>query len=172
MSDIKIGREPISQEFPTLRQNFRSLLISNANYFGNLEASPFQPVFPLKGSTAYERLGCIGFQPELNMLKAVVYINQETGYGGGLCGAGSQEYVRFFLSFDNGATWQDQGLTSFTAYNVDHNSRLEYAVEKKIDPPKRLCRFENLIRVRAILSWEVPPPANGANGKKHAYWTN
>ncbi len=153
-------REQLAKEFPKLRQNFRRLLISNANYFGNLEGTVLQPVFPIKGSTAYERLGCIGFQPELNMLKAVVYVNQETGYGTGLCGPGTEEYVRFFLSYDNGITWQDQGLTSFKVHNVDHNSRLEFAVEKKISPPRRLCRFENLIKVRAILSWEVPPPPN------------
>lgn len=61
---------------------------------------------------------------------------------------------------NDGVTWQDQGLTSFTAHNIDHNSRLEFAVEKRIAPPKKWCRLENLIRVRAILSWEVPPPAN------------
>ena len=152
--------EPISREFPKLRQNFRNLLISNVNYFGNLESSQLKPIFPLKGNTTYERLGCIGFQPELNMLKAVVYVNQKTGYGSDLCGSGSEEYVRFFLSFDNGITWQDQGLSSFMVHNVIHDSRLEYAVEMKIDPPKKLCRIENLVRVRAILSWEVPPPVN------------
>ncbi len=31
---------------------------------------------------------------------------------------GSQEFVRFYLSYDNGATWQDQGLTNFTVYDV------------------------------------------------------
>ncbi len=152
--------EPVPAEFPKLRQNFRAYLAANQNYFGNLEKAATQVVFPLAGSTAYERLGCVGFQPELNMLKGVVYINRETGYGTGPCGAGTEEYVRFFLSFDNGATWQDQGLTSFKVYNIDHNSRLEYAVEKKIKPPRKFCRVENLIRVRAILSWEVPPPPN------------
>lgn len=161
MSNIKpFEREKIAKEFPQLRQNFKSLLALNPNHFGTSDKTSLKASLSISTNTVYERLGCIGFQPELNMLKGVIYINQTTGYGSGLCGAGSSEYVRFFLSIDNGSTWQDQGLTSLQVYNVDHPSRLEYAVEKAIDPAKLICRSENLIRVRAILSWEVPPPAD------------
>lgn len=161
MSNIKLfEREKIAKEFPQLRQNFKSLLALNPNHFGTSDKTSLKASLSISTNTVYERLGCIGFQPELNMLKGVIYINQTTGYGSGLCGAGSSEYVRFFLSIDNGSTWQDQGLTSLQVYNVDHPSRLEYAVEKAIDPAKLICRSENLIRVRAILSWEVPPPAD------------
>jgi hypothetical protein len=48
----------------------------------------------------------------------VVYVYQPSGYGTDVCGAGTPEYVRFHLSLDNGATWQDQGMTSFQAYNI------------------------------------------------------
>jgi hypothetical protein len=161
MSSLKpFEREAIAKEYPKLRQNFKSLLALNPNHFGNSGKSSLVSSISIKSNTVYERLGCIGFQPELNMLKAVIYIHQTTGYGSGLCGIGSTEYVRFFLSSDDGATWQDQGLTSLQVYNVDHASRLEYAVEKAIDPAQRICRSENLLRVRAILSWEVPPPAD------------
>lgn len=153
-------REKIAKEYPQLRENFKSLLALNPNHFGNSGKSSLASSLLINTNTVYERLGCIGFQPELNMLKAVIYIHQTTGYGSGLCGSGSTEYVRFFLSSDNGSTWQDQGLTSLQVYNVDHATRLEYAVEKAIDPAQRICRSENLIRVRAILSWEVPPPAD------------
>ncbi|MDX2180371.1 MAG: hypothetical protein SFV18_12325 [Bryobacteraceae bacterium] len=159
MTESHRGEESkIRKEFVSLRKNFRVLLAANPNYFGNLEGSNLKPIFPLSGNTTFERLGCVGFHPELSMLKGVVYVNQESGYGTGFCGDGTTEFVRFFLSFDNGATWQDQGLTSFDVYNIDHNARLEFAVEKKIQPPRKLCRRENLIRVRAILSWQTPPP--------------
>ncbi len=66
----------------------------------------------------------------------MLYINQDTGYSGELCSAGSQEYVRFYLSYDDGATWQDQGVTSITVHDVKHDGRLEYALEMAIKPEK------------------------------------
>jgi hypothetical protein len=152
---------------PATRAKFRALVLANPNYFGNIEASPFPPVLNIQLNTIYERLGCVGFQPQFNRLDAVVYINQPIGYGGGVCSAGTPEYVRFYLSGDNGATWQDVGLTSFTAYDIPAGTvgarRLEYAVTLQINPRKRFCFISNLYLVRAILSWNVPPPPNTPN---------
>ena len=95
----------------------------------------------------------------MERLHAVVYIKQTSGYGGGICSNGTPEYVRFFLSFDNGATWQDQGLASFMAYDIPENKdRIEYAVTRRISPPRKFCFQNNLILCRAILSWNVVPP--------------
>lgn len=104
-----------------LRGQFRSLVIGNPNYFGNLPNSPFQAVQKIVSDKTYEEIGCVGFHPQLERLHAVVYVKQTNGYGGGVCSDGTPEYVRFFLSFDNGATWQDQGLASFTAYDIPEN---------------------------------------------------
>lgn len=154
--------------FPNERAKYKALLLANPNYFGNLEASPLQPVLPLIGNTYYEELGCVGYQPQQERLEAVVYVYQPSGYGSGLCGAGSTEYVRFYLSADNGASWQDQGLTSFQVWNVpqgtEGSKRLEFAAQLKVDPARKLCLFgPKLLRVRAILSWNAPPPANQPN---------
>jgi hypothetical protein len=143
------------------RTQFRALLLANPNYFGNLKVSPFQPVVSIQANTTFEDIGCVGFQPQFNRLEAVVYVKQAGGYGGDVCSAGTTEYVRFFLSFDNGATWDDLGLSSFTAYNIPGTSpqnRLEYAVTRPITPPKKFCFVNNIALVRAILSWNVPPP--------------
>lgn len=152
---------------PATREKFRGLILANPNYFGNIEASPFPPVVKLQLNTTYERLACVGFQPQFNRLDAVVYINQPNGYGGGVCSAGTPEYLRFYLSGDNGVTWQDVGLTSFTAYDIAAGTvgtrRLEYAVSLQINPRKRFCFLSNLYLVRAILSWNVPPPPNTPN---------
>jgi hypothetical protein len=142
------------------RAQFRTLLLANPNFFGNLKESPFKPVIPIATNTAYEELGCVGYHPQLKRLEAVVYVKQSSGYNGGICTSGSQEYVRFYLSTDGGATWHDQGMSSFTAYDVQGQSRLEYAVTREMDPAKLLCVIENLPKVRAILSWNNPPPAN------------
>jgi hypothetical protein len=146
-----------------VRPRFRALILSNANYFGNLKDSELKPVLNIQADTTYEELGCVGFQPQLNRLEGIVYINQQSGYGGGICSAGTQEYVRFYLSSDNGATWQDQGVVGFTAYDVASNERLEYAVTLQIDPAKTFCFVENLPLVRAILSWNFSPPPNTPN---------
>src|SRR3990170_521555 len=71
------------------------------------------------------------------------------------------------MSFDNGGTWLDQGLTSFTTYDIPAGTtgsrRLEYAVTLQIDPPKTFCFIANIALVRGILSWNVPPPPNDPN---------
>ena len=159
----------LQEAHPQAREAFKLLLLSNPNYFGNLAESPFQPVLPISGNTHYEALGCVGYQPQQRQLEAVVYIYQPNGYGSGICGPGSSEHVRFYLSYDHGATWQDQGLTSFQAYNIPEGTeggkRLEYAVSLPVQPNRKLCFLDPLIRVRAILSWNNPPPANQPNWK-------
>ena len=158
LEDLPHGRE---------RAQFRALLMANPNYFGNLEASPFEPVLSIQTNTTYEEIGCVGFQPQFDRLEAVVYVKQPGGYGGDICSPGTPEYVRFYLSTDNGATWDDLGLSSFTSYDIPQGTqgqrRLEYAVTLDIDPRKRFCFVENLALVRAILSWNVPPPPNQPN---------
>lgn len=160
--------EPSKQErLPAERAKFRALVLSNPNYFGNIATSPFPPVLNIQLNRTYEEIGCVGFQPQFNRLDAVIYINQINGYGGGICTAGTPEYVRFYTSSDNGASWQDAGLTSFTAWDIPGGTagrrRLEYAVSLNIDPAKRFCFIQNIVLVRAILSWNVPPPPNTPN---------
>jgi hypothetical protein len=155
------------QAYARERATFKSLLLANPNYFGNLLETPFTPVLPISGNTHYEELACVGYQPQQERLEGVVYIYQPSGYGTDICGPGTPEYVRFYLSFDNGATWQDQGMTSFQAYNIPEGTegakRLEYAVSLAVDPKRKFCLFNPLIRMRAILSWNNPPPANQPN---------
>jgi hypothetical protein len=164
---VQKSRVALQQAHPKERGAFKALLLTNPNYFGNLVASPFPPVLPISGNTFYEELGCVGYHPQQEQLEGVVYINQTSGYGSDVCGVGTTEYVRFYLSFDGGGTWQDQGLTSFQAYNIpegtEGSKRLEYAVSLKVDPARKFCTANHLILVRAILSWNNPPPANQPN---------
>lgn len=152
------------EDVPKERLHFRALLVGNPNYFGNLEPSAFAPVLAITGNTTYEEIKCVGFHPQANRLDGVVFLKQPYGYGGDVCSAGTQEYVRFYLSFDNGATWVDQGLTSFTASNVPSSvtggRRLEHAVSLQASPPRKWCTVPNVILARAILSWNAVPPAN------------
>ncbi|MDX1250679.1 MAG: hypothetical protein IDH49_00200 [Gammaproteobacteria bacterium] len=166
---VQKSQTVLQEAHPKERGAFKTLLISNPNYFGNLAESTFTPILPICCNTHYESLGCVGYHPQKEYLEAVVYIYQPTGYGSDICGSGTAEYVRFYLSFDNGATWGDQGMTSFQAHNIPEGTeggkRLEYAVSLKVDPNRKLCFLNHLILVRAILSWNNPPPPNQPNWK-------
>lgn len=69
-----------SENIPTLereRTQFRSLILQNPNYFGNLELSPYKPVKLLQGITTYEELMCVGLNPPSNRLEAALHVKQE-----------------------------------------------------------------------------------------------
>lgn len=156
---VPIGKLPVE----LARLNVHALLLTNPNFFGNLAESPYKPVMQIKGNTDYESLGCVGYNPQLAQLRATINIKLASGYSGGLCSSGSLEYVRFYLSYDNGATWQDQGMKAVNVFDVAGPKPLEYAVSLQISPAEKFCFFQNLPKVRAILSWNVPPPAASPN---------
>ena len=166
----KPGRAKLSEAakasekaFANERGKFRTLLLANPNYFGNLKDSQFKAELSIQGNTFYEEIGCVGFQPQASRLEAVVFVKQPSGYGGNVCSDGTQEFVRFYISFDNGAAWQDLGLRTFTAFDIPgttENRRLEYAVTLPVQLPRKFCFSRNQARVRAILSWNNPPPPN------------
>jgi len=146
-----------TQTVPRERLEFRRLLIA-----GKMAAAA-------AGNTTYEELTCIGFNPALDLLEGTVQIKRPNGYLGSLCAAGSTEYVRFYV--DYGAGWVDVGLASFNAHDIpngvdcakDAEKPLLYVVTLKLDPNRRNCRTPVLPRVRAILSWNLVPPANTPN---------
>jgi hypothetical protein len=147
---------------PLERSRFHLLVGANPNYFGTLEASKLPIVKALSRQTNYEELMCVGLQPETSQLEAVVHLKQGAGYSGSLCSGGSPEYVRFFVSYDDGATWHDEGLSQFSAHDVAGPKPLEFAVSRPVQLNARLCFIENLVRVRAILSWNVAPTAGNS----------
>jgi len=142
------------------RQNFHTLLLANPNFFGNLSDSGLKAVLNIQGDTAYESIGCVGYNPQIEQLRATINIKQSSGYDGAICSSGSQEYVRFYLSYDGGTTWQDQGLQSVNVFDVPGPKPLEYAVSLNITPQEEICFLQNLPTARAILSWNFAPPAN------------
>lgn len=145
------------------RAQFRSLILQNPNYFGNLELSPYKPVKLQQGITTYEELMCVGLHPPSNRLEAVLHVKQELGYGGGICSQGSFEYVRFYVDIHDNGVWHDVGLSNVRVHNIPGGKPLCYAVRKDFTPFKKRCTNENIVKVRAILSWDMPPPANQPN---------
>ena len=151
------------------REHFKMLLASNPNYFGNLASSEFQPVKVLAGDTSYEQLHCIGYHQDRDLLEATVHLKRPYGYNGSLCRPGSTEYVRFYIDYGSG--WLDLGVSSLNAHDIPDSEDcakqaikpLVYVVSLQVDPHRAICKKPVLPLVRAILSWETPPPANTPN---------
>jgi hypothetical protein len=142
-------------KLPRERTHFKELLL--ANHFGTIPGSELEAKAAPSGDTTFEQLMCVGYQPQLKRLDAVVHIKRGSGYSGGLCTAGSKEYVKFFVSTDGGTTWAEKGTVSFAVWDVDAPKPLEFDATLFVDLEEECCKEENLMLVRAILSWEVPP---------------
>ena len=158
-------REPAGH--PTGRLQFKQLLAANPNYFGNLPDSKLQPVEVIAGNATYEQVTCVGYNLALSVLEATVEIKLPGGYGGGLCYAGSKEFVRFYVDYGGG--WQDAGIGSVNIHDIPNDSDcagqpdkpLTYVVTVALDPDRDYCAHPVLPAVRAILSWNLqPPPGN------------
>ena len=148
-------RVPAKPRLPKERTQFTELLL--ANHFGTVAGSKLKAGTVPSGNTTYEQLMCVGYNPQLKRLDAVVNIKETGGYSGEICTDGSQEYVKFFVSSDGGATWSELGTVSFTVWDVPGPKPLEYDATLYVNLAEACCRDENLVLVRAILSWSVPP---------------
>jgi hypothetical protein len=145
------------------RTRFKPLLLQNPNYFGNLEVSDFKPIKVIKGNTSFEQMVCVGLNPPYDRLEAVVQIKRDNGYGGDICSDGTREYVRFYVDLYDNGVWHDVGVSSVRVYDIPGEKPLCYAVRRDFSSFKKFCLFENIVKVRAILQWNVPPPANSPN---------
>jgi hypothetical protein len=154
------------------RSQLHVLLAENPNYFGNLGDSGLEPKFEIINDTYFEQVTCVALNPDVDVLEATVQIKRPLGYGGDLCSNGSTEWVRFYISYDEGATWEDVGLGSFNAHDIpdgvdcgkNKTKPLVYTVAFPLTEPHRnRCSKPVLPLVRAILSWQVQPPASQPN---------
>ncbi len=149
------------------RRQFKTLLASNPNYFGNAPDSEYDPVSDVSNSKKYEEITCIGFNPDTNILSATIQVKLPYGYNGNQCSAGSMEHVRFYIDYADGDGWEDAGLAGVKVWDLPNaddcadkpNKPLSYIVSIKIDPKdkKKTCVNPVLPKVRAILSWEIIP---------------
>jgi len=116
--------------------------------------------------TTYEKLDCLGFNPQLNLISATIGVKLPYGFLGGLCTNGSYEYVRFWVNYGSGPTgWNHIGMTLVNTHDIldsfDCNKTLTkplyYTLSIKFEPDHRLCLAPLLPRIRATLSWNKIP---------------
>ena len=146
---------------PAERTSFKHLVLGNPNYFGTFTKFPGKVIKPFSGNTTFEELACLGLNPGPAILEAVVNIKQHSGYGTDACGPGSTEYVRFFVQDTSG--WHDLGLSKVNVYDVSGVLPLSYSVSVPFTEARKFCTTENIVHVRAILSWEWEPTPGDPN---------
>jgi hypothetical protein len=128
----------------------------------------------LDGNTTYEQLDCLGLDEMLTRLVATITIKQPTGYNGGLCTAGSTEYVAFWADLGGDCTLTYLGTEQISVHDIAAipPEGLNYAAVLPVDLSaiQQPCGEPRLIRVRAVLSWAVPPSTTDPNAVP--YWGN
>ena len=160
--EAAVGVEHATALHPEERVKFKSLVLGNPNYFGNMPELGFKAVQAMSVNMSYEELMCVGLQPDADKLTAVVNLKRHTGYEGNACGPGSREYVRFFV--ERSGVWHDLGDVSFTVHDLPNSSPLplSYEVQLDLNEARKYCGQENLVNIRAILSWNWEPQAGNA----------
>ena len=159
--ETKIQTPSKKIELQPERVNFKKLVLSNPNYFGTFPKFGGKLVKAFSGNTTFEQLECLGLNPGSNLLEAVINIKQHSGYGTDACGAGTTEYVRFFVRDSTG--WHDLGLSTVQVFDLVGPLPLSYSVSVDFHEARKFCFTENIVEVRAILSWEWEPTPGDPN---------
>ena len=118
----------------------------------------------LQSDSTYEELHCVGLHPGLSALVGVFNVKRPAGYLGGLCTAGSLEYVSFWADWDDNGSF-DEFLGSAAVRVHDEPvpaGGLSFAVFLPINLAAHAqpCHGPHTARIRAVLSWNTPPPAD------------
>ncbi len=133
----------------------------------------------IKFNTTYEQLTCVGLSPEKDLREATLVVKLPFGFLGDLCTPGSHEYVRFFIDWDNDGDFvdanEDAGVAAVNVHDIPQVKKhhLCYAVRQRFKPFLANCKEPYIVKLRAILSWEIPP--TGPNfipiwGNIHECW--
>ena len=144
------------------RKRLRAILLTNPNHFGRVPAASFNSVLKIQEDTTYECISRVGYEHLCEQLYATIEIRQTLGYSSDTLIHGSEEFVRFYLSYDGGSKWLDQGVRSVNVCDAVSNAA-ERSVNLQIALDEDVEGVKSPVRVRAILSWNSPPPAGAPN---------
>ncbi len=117
----------------------------------------------ISGDTTYEELVCVGLNTATDTLGAIIHVKKPCGYSGNLCQAGSREYVAFWADWNNDGIFESylgHALVAVHDISTIPEGGLFYSVSLPADDiAKHLksCKVPNIIRIRAVLSWALPP---------------
>lgn len=172
---IKSTKTERTVKIEKTRSDFKNIMLKNLNYFGTFPETKLKAVLSSKSNKKYEDIDCLGFYPEEDLLEAIISIKSPFGYKGDICSDGSFEYIRFYIDWDGNGNFSDPdgdvGLAGVNVHDIpndkepclDNTKPLSYAVKLKIDSKKYWCKRPNIVKVRAILSWDMEPTPGDPN---------
>lgn len=125
-------------------------------------------------NVSFEGLECLGLDNNLSRVAATFRIKKPTGYSGNLCQAGSQEYVAFWADWDDTCVWSYLGTTAVSVHDISTIPKdgLCYTAILPVDLSSHLreCGKPKIARLRAVLSWAVPPSTTNPDALN--FWGN
>ncbi|WP_348264812.1 hypothetical protein P8935_09800 [Telmatobacter sp. DSM 110680] len=142
----------------TARKRLRALLLTNPNYFEKIPPSSFSAVLNIQQDTTYESISSLLYDSEIDRLSAAIDVKQPSGYSSEILVRGSEEFVRFYLSYDGGSKWHDLGIGSVTVVDTNRPGTCQCEVALNGLSENELIPDGVKPKIRAILSWSTPPP--------------
>jgi hypothetical protein len=126
------------------------------------------PIDTSKANVDFEELECVGLDYATESLVATIKIKKKTGFIGNLCDLGSKEYISFWVdwNWDDKCSWEYVDTVELKVHDIDmKGDHLCYSVSFPLNATyhRRLCTNPNVIRVRGVLSWNVPPSTTNPN---------
>jgi hypothetical protein len=129
---------------------------------------PFYNTDQHNADVSFEQVTCVGLNTDTDTLGAVVHVKKANGYSGDLCHKGSTEHVAFWADWNNNGTFDEYlGTQSFEIHDISNipATGLYYNVSLPLNVSGRLraCGSPNIIKIRAVLSWESLPSTTNPN---------
>jgi hypothetical protein len=130
-----------------------------------------------KANVTFEELVCLGLNTITDTIGAVVKIKRSLGYSGSLCDDGSKEYVAFWADWNNDGSFDEYLGTAFvTVHDLSTIPAdglyygVQLSVSEKVVQRLKNCKTPNVVKIRGVLSWAVPPSTTDSSDLK--YWGN
>ena len=106
---------------------------------------------------------------------ATFRIKKNGGYSGDLCQKGSIEYIAFWADWDNTCQWKYLNTVKVNVHDIPETVQkkgLCYSAILPVDLTclRRNCKKPKIARIRAVLSWNVPPSTTDPDALN--YWGN
>ncbi len=129
---------------------------------------PFYNTDQHNADISFEEVTCVGLNTDTDTLGAVVHVKKANGYSGDLCHKGSTEHVAFWADWNNNGSFDEYlGTQSFEIHDINNipAGGLFYNVALPLNVAGRLksCSNPNIVKIRAVLSWEALPSTTNPN---------
>jgi hypothetical protein len=150
-----------SQTVKSKIAEFAALKIDWAQLVGVVEKT--------NADVSFEQLECLGLEGSAGFerLVATFRIKQQFGYSGDLCTAGSFEYVAFWADWEDKCQYTYLGTVPVRVHDIKRTlpEDLCYTAVLPVDLSHHRagCEIPKVARVRAVLSWAVPPSTTDPN---------